>query len=133
MALFNADLTVEWGDCDEAGIVFYPNYFYWFDCTFQRMLRSRELGQRQLRSRFGAVTPLIDVGAKFLGPVRYDDVLQIEAEVVDWDERKFRTDYRVKHGASKVAVGHELRAWAVLADGKLKGAAIPEEFKKLMR
>ena len=96
MALFKTELIVEWGDCDEAGIVFYPNYFYWFDCTFQRMLRSRELGQRQLRSRFGAVTPLVDVGAKFLGPVRYDDVLRIEAAVVDWAERKFRTAYRVK-------------------------------------
>ena len=132
MALFKTELIVEWGDCDEAGIVFYPNYFYWFDCTFQRMLRSRELGQRQLRSRFGAVTPLVDVGAKFLGPVRYDDVLRIEAAVVDWAERKFRTAYRVKLGASTVAEGHELRAWASLTDGKLKAAAIPEEFKMLM-
>ncbi len=25
------DITVEWGDCDPAGIVFYPNYFRWFN------------------------------------------------------------------------------------------------------
>ena len=52
--------------------------------------------------------------------------------MVDWAERKFRTAYRVKLGASTVAEGHELRAWASLADGKLKAAAIPEEFKMLM-
>ena len=57
---------------------------------------------------------------------------RIEAAVVDWAERKFRTAYRVKLGASTVAEGHELRAWASLADGKLKAAAIPEEFKMLM-
>ncbi len=34
-------VTVEWGDCDETGIVFYPNYFCWFDCGFQRLLRGR--------------------------------------------------------------------------------------------
>ena len=38
---------VEWGDCDEAGIVCYPNYFYWLDCTFQRWLRSVGLSQRE--------------------------------------------------------------------------------------
>ena len=27
-------IRVQWGDCDPAGIVFYPRYFEWFDaCT----------------------------------------------------------------------------------------------------
>jgi YbgC/YbaW family acyl-CoA thioester hydrolase len=132
MAVFNAELSVEWGDCDEAGIVFYPNYFYWFDCTFQRMLRSRNLGQRQLRSQFGAQTPLIEAGANFNRPVRYDDVLQVEAEIVEWGGRKFRTSYRVVQGAHTVVQGHELRIWAIVVDGNLKGADIPDEFKKIM-
>jgi len=27
--MFRTEFPIEWGDCDEAGIVFYPNYFYW--------------------------------------------------------------------------------------------------------
>jgi hypothetical protein len=27
-ATYRDAVTVEWGDCDEAGIVFYPNYFF---------------------------------------------------------------------------------------------------------
>ena len=75
--MFRTEFIVEWGDCDEAGIVFYPNYFYWFDCTFQRLLRERKLGQRELKRRFGVVTPLVDVGARFLGPATHDDVLRV--------------------------------------------------------
>ena len=27
-------IRIQWGDCDPAGIVFYPRYFEWFDaCT----------------------------------------------------------------------------------------------------
>jgi acyl-CoA thioesterase FadM len=37
---FHYDVTVAWGDCDEAGIVFYPNDFYWFDSAFQALLRA---------------------------------------------------------------------------------------------
>lgn len=27
----SVDIVVEWGDCNPAGIVFYPNYFRWFN------------------------------------------------------------------------------------------------------
>jgi len=73
--MFRTEFIIEWGDCDEAGVVFYPNYFYWLDCTFQRLLRDRGLSQRELMRRFGVVTPLVDAGAKFRGPAKYDDGL----------------------------------------------------------
>lgn len=132
MSVFTTDFTVEWGDCDAAGIVFYPNYFYWLDCTFQRFLRSRGLGQRQTSAQFGAVTPLLDVGLRFRKPVRYDDVLTIEARVAEWEERRFRITYTLAAGGQQVAEGHELRAWAMLTDDGLKGAAIAPEFKRQM-
>lgn len=133
MELFTTEFTVEWGDCDEAGIVFYPNYFYWLDCTFQRYLRARGLGQRQNQAEFGAVTPLVDVGLQFRAPVRYDETIRIEAGIADWQERKFRIGYRIFSGEKIVAEGYELRAWArLMADG-LKGASIPDEFRRRMR
>lgn len=132
MMQFERNLTIEWGDCDEAGIVFYPNYFYWFDCTYQGMLRSKGLSQREIRARYGAVTPLVDVGASFRSPIRYDDVITIEADVQEWAERRLRIGYTVRCGDRLVATGHELRAWAVVtAEGGLKGAPIPADFKAL--
>jgi YbgC/YbaW family acyl-CoA thioester hydrolase len=132
MSSFEAGYEVEWGDCDEAGIVFYPNYFYWLDSTFQKFLRARELGQRQLMAQYGAVTPLVDVGLKFRSPVRYDQAIRILAEIDEWGERKFRISYRIFNAETLVAEGHEQRAWAIMVDGILKGAAIPEDFRRRM-
>lgn len=132
MEVFTTSYTVEWGDCDEAGIVFYPNYFYWLDCTFQRLLRGCGLGQRQLQARFGAVTPLVDVGLKFRAPARYDDVLTVSAAVSEWQERRFRIAYTLTCGETLVAEGHELRAWAVLSDAGIRGAAVPEDFRSML-
>lgn len=130
MSQFKRELTIEWGDCDDAGIVFYPNFFYWFDSTFQGLLRSKGLSQREIRSRFKAVTPLVDVGANFRSPVTYDDVVTIEATVSEWAERRMRVSYTVRCGERLVATGFELRAWAeVVGEGRLKGASIPDEFK----
>jgi YbgC/YbaW family acyl-CoA thioester hydrolase len=132
--MFETAFTIEWGDCDEAGIVFYPNYFYWFDSTYQRWLRTRSLSQRELRSRFGSVTPLVNVGARFMGPASYDDELQVRAQIEEWGERRFRVDYTLAVNGTTVATGFEERAWAIRSEnGALRGAAIPSEFKELMK
>ena len=128
--MFTTSLTVEWGDCDEAGIVFYPTYFYWFDCTFHRLLRARGLGQRVLRTRFEAVTPLVDVGAKFLRPCRYDDELAVTARFDNWDRTRFRLRYEFARAGQTAVVGHEERVWASLdAEGRLSAKEIDPAFK----
>ena len=130
--MFETEYIVEWGDCDEAGIVFYPNYFYWLDCTFQRFLRSHGLSQRELRKRFGAVTPIIQAHSDFKAPVRYDDTLHVGAIVRLESERRFRIDYQLSSNGRGVATAHEIRAWAlVAADGSIKGAPIDGTFLAL--
>lgn len=130
---FETSFTVEWGDCDDAGIVFYPNYFYWLDCTWQRLLRARGLGQRELKRRFDVVTPLMDVGCRFSAPVTYDDELVIAATIGEWHEKRFRVDYALSVAGRAVARGHELRAWAIAgADGRLASQPIDPAFRALL-
>ena len=130
--MYKTTFTIEWGDCDEAGIVFYPNYFYWLDCAFQRLLRSQGLSQRELRRRFGAVTPIVEAHCDFKAPARYDDELQFEIEVAAEGERKFRVDYHFLSHDRTVGRGYEVRAWATLdAEGKMRGAALNPEFLAL--
>lgn len=132
MHAFERRITVEWGDCDEAGIVFYPNYFYWFDCTYQAWLRQVGLSQRVLRQEYGAVTPLVDVGAHFRAPVAYDRDIRIGVRVAQWVERRFKLEYEVFNmDGLMVATGHEWRAWArVLPEGRLKGEPIAAGFRQ---
>ena len=132
--MFNTEFPIEWGDCDEAGVVFYPNYFYWLDCTFQRLIRARGLSLRELRRRFGVVTPIIDAGAKFRAPARYDDTLIVEAFVDTRETKRFRVAYKLSIGERAVAEGFEVRAWAQIdKDGVLSGHPIDTTFKDLMK
>ncbi len=128
---FHLDVTVAWGDCDEMGIVFYPNYYYWFDSAFHAFTGSRGVGQRAIRDRFGALgTPLVDTGARYRAAVRYDDRLRIRAEVESWSRRSFRMRYAVLRDDALMVEGHEVRAWVVPdPDGTFKSAAIPEAFR----
>lgn len=132
MSAFKRELTIAWGDCDDAGIVFYPNFFYWYDTTYHFYLSSLGTDLRDIKARFQAVTPLVDAGSKFRSPITYGDVVQIEAKLAEWADRRFRLEYVVTCGDRLVATGHELRAWAQFDEnGKLRGAPVPEEFKAL--
>jgi acyl-CoA thioester hydrolase len=131
--MFETSFTIEWGDCDEAGIVFYPNYFYWLDCTFQQFLRARGLSQRDLRKRFGAVTPIVQAHADFMAPARYDDVLGIKTSVGMEGERRFKVDYHFGCGGRIIGTGYEIRAWALVADdGSIKGAPVDAAFMSIL-
>lgn len=130
---FERSFMVEWGDCDEAGIVFYPRFFYWFDSTYQAWLRSVGLSQRVLRQRYDAVTPLIDVGANFIAPATYDDEIIVRVQVESWTERRFKLLYQIYLAERLIITGHEWRAWAqMLPEGGLRGVPIPQDFRALL-
>jgi acyl-CoA thioester hydrolase len=132
--MFTTEFTIEWGDCDEAGLVFYPNYFYWFDCSFHRMLRDRGLSQRELRRRFNVVTPLVDAGSRFLAPARYDDVLRANAAIDLWETKRFKIRYDLFVGDRPVVEGFEVRAWVNIDEtGRLKALPVDPAFKDLMQ
>jgi 4-hydroxybenzoyl-CoA thioesterase len=127
--MFKTSVTIEWGDCDEAGIVFYPNYFYWLDCAFQRLLRSHRLSQRELRNRYCAVTPIIQAHCDFKAPARYDDVLDIDVAIEADGERRFKVVYHLGSNGRTIAAGYEIRAWTrINADGSIASARVSEEF-----
>lgn len=48
--------TVEWGDCDPAGIVFYPRFFAAFDTSTSRMIeQAADIRQSDLFTAEGIV------------------------------------------------------------------------------
>ena len=58
-------LRIEWGDCDPAGIVYFPRYFEMFDVSTNLMMEAAGYPKNETLKRFDLVGwSLIDVGAK---------------------------------------------------------------------
>ena len=129
-------VEIAWGDCDDAGIVFYPQFFRWMDTAFHRWLRALGTSHRDVVSRFGVIgLPIVDAGAQFRLAVSYDETLIVAVRVVEWQPRRFRLGYRgTKPDGAVVFEGHEVRAFAArdAATGRLKGVDIASEFKQLL-
>src|SRR3954464_8891329 len=93
-------LTVEWGQCDPAGIVFYPQYLVMFDTSTGLLFARTGYAPAEMRKRYGIIgMPLVEEGAKFLAPCRFDDEIVIESEVSDWGRSSFTVRHRVLKGS----------------------------------
>ncbi len=127
------DVEVGWGHCDPAGIVFYPNFYQWFDEATHALLTARGVGHRYLAATFGIVgCGLIDTGATFKAPARFGDMLQIESRVSEMTNRTFRVEHVLSRNGVEICSGYEVRGCFVedaAAPNGLKAIRVPEELR----
>jgi 4-hydroxybenzoyl-CoA thioesterase len=76
MFTHSRDVEIEFGDCDPAGIVYYPNYFRMFDASTAHLFEAAlGMKKRQFVEKFGILgIPMVDTGAQFSKPSRYGRV-----------------------------------------------------------
>lgn len=125
-------LMVNFGDTDRAGIVYYPNYFKWFDIATHQFFRNIEMPLSKLDADHDIIIPLLDVGCTFEKPLYDDDVITIKTVVAEVNEKTILFNHEVFKGDTRTGYGHELHGWVRRTDGELKAVPIPENLKKLL-
>lgn len=131
------EIEIEWGQCDAAGIVFYPRYFEMFDAATTALFE-KAFGMKKIAwtRRFGIVgTPMVDTGANFRIPSTYGDVITLESRVTAVG----RSSIEITHIAFKrdeIAVeAHEKRVWTGRDPDnpdRLRAMPIPDEARALL-
>ena len=133
MKTYRHKVTVHWGDTDPAKIVFYPNYFVWFDQSALLLFDSVGLDWDTLMSRYGVSgVPIVEAKSRFIAPCRFRDEIVVESHVAKWSEKTFELSHTVLNGARRAVEGYEIRAWCKPdpdAPGGLKAFAIPPEVR----
>jgi 4-hydroxybenzoyl-CoA thioesterase len=124
-------VRITWGDCDPAGIVYYPRYFEMFDeSTVALFERALGMTKYQSQKEFDfAGYPMVDTRAKFSIPNRYGDDVEIESTIAEFRRSSFDIQHRMmKNGALSVECS-ETRVWVGRdpADAsKIKSIPIPQ-------
>ncbi len=131
MALVNRRaVTIEWGDCDPAGIVFYPRYFAMFDASTAALFAAA-LGMPKIawtrRYRLLGI-PMVDTRAKFSTPSAYGDEVVIESRIAAFRRSSFDVEHRLVRADGATGVeGFETRVWTVRDGDRIRSAPIPDE------
>ncbi|MEW6467247.1 MAG: acyl-CoA thioesterase, partial [Pseudomonadota bacterium] len=125
--------TVEWGDCDPAGIIYYPTYYRWMDAAGWHLLAA--LGFDAARMRAEHLTqPLVHAACDFKRSPTFGDRVAIHSQVARVGEKSFTLAHRFVREAdgAELAIGHEVRVWCRYEAGPgspLRGIAVPEALR----
>lgn len=130
-------VTIEWGDCDAAGIVFYPRYFAMFDWSTASLLTAA-FGMKKpdwLRHWKLAGIPMVDTRVTFHIASSFGDEVVIESRVTEIGRSSFSVHHQLikpgPDGAEALAAEcWEKRVWSVRDTHdptRMKGAPVPDE------
>ncbi len=131
MRTHRRSLRIEWGDCDPAGIVFYPRYFAMFDAS-TALLFEHVLGMKKaaMIAAYGIVGfPMVDTRARFIIPSAFGDDVTIESEVTEFRRSSFDIRHRLLKDTALAVEGFETRVWVGRHPDdphRIKAQAIPE-------
>jgi 4-hydroxybenzoyl-CoA thioesterase len=121
-------VRIEWGDCDPAGIIFYPRYFDIFDAS-TALIFERALGVtkfQMFKTLEFAGFPLVRTRARFLKPTRFGDDVVVESKI-SFGRSSFDVEHRLSLNSEICAECSEKRVWVVRdADGRLKSHPVPD-------
>lgn len=130
-------IRVEWGHCDPAKIVFYPQYFAWFDACTSHLFESVGLHPKTFFDQYGVIGfPLLEASAKFYVASAYGDDIDAESSVLEWGAKAFKLSHRFTRGETLLLEGAETRIFVTPHPDdpkRLKSVPVPKEVKKLMR
>ena len=130
--------TVEWGDCDPAGIVFYPRFFAAFDTSTSRLIEAAT-GLRKaeiIRSNGIIGWPMVDTGARFMVPASFGDEVEIDTRVTHVGRSSFALEHSLSRDGRLCIEATEVRVWAAhRSDGKpgIEGVPLPVELAARLR
>lgn len=129
-------VTVQFGDCDPGGIVFFPNFSRWMDAASLMFFTQCGVPPwRTLEKERGIVgTPLLEINTKFHKSVTYGETIVITTEVESWGRVAFTQVHRVSRGDELVCEGREVRAFVRRDEHdpeRLRAIPVPEDIRAL--
>ena len=131
-------VNVQFGDCDPAGIVFFPNFSRWMDeASLAFFMACGVPPWRELVKTRGIIgTPLLEIHTKFIRPATYGETIHVHTTVEDWAAKTFRHRHVVKRDGAVLCEGTEVRAFCIRDPDnpeRIKAIPVPEDILQLCR
>jgi 4-hydroxybenzoyl-CoA thioesterase len=132
MMVVTSNVRIEWGDCDPAGIVYFPRYFEIFDnCTHTLFERATGMIKSMMTEKYQIVgIPMVNARANFIKPSRYGEDVSVVSTIKEFRTSSFDVYHRLLNETELAVEGFETRVWVKVdrqRPGKISARAIPPD------
>ncbi len=118
---------VKFFDTDVMGVVHHANYIRWFETGRVEFLRELGIDLNEMMSD-GILFPIVEIGAKFRAPAKFDDDVEIftTAEALTRAKMQFRYEIRKRGEDKLLAEGNSTNVFT--SGGKI--CRLPEKYSE---
>ena len=130
MSEFSETLTrVRYKDTDQMGMVYYGNYFTFFDVRRVEYMRERGIAYKHMEREDDSYIVVAEASCRYLRPARYDDLLRIRTRVSESRRRSIRFAYEIlRHESGEVlATGETVH---IICNGEGRPKSLPEKYRQ---
>lgn len=107
---------VPYADTDQMAVVYYANYFIYFERIRNEIIRHGEYSYKEIE-KMGFMFPVIEAHASYDKPARYDDELTIKGWFESGRGSTFRMEYSIERDREELVSGYTIHC-VVNLDGK---------------
>ena len=128
---FVSRITVRFGDCDPAGLVYYPALFHYCHVAMEEFFAARcGVDYARLVSEERLGFPTVNARAEFFAPFVYGD----EAEVEVWASRVGRTsvtfEYRLRRASDRALCASATHVQVAMNLDERRAVPVPEDLRR---
>jgi len=126
-----ADTTVRvrYAETDQMGVVYYGNYFTWFEIGRVEFCRQVGFEYKQMESEDDSFIVVAEASCRYKRPARFDDLLTVRTRVTGSQRRTIRFAYEIfRHGSDElIATGETVH---VVCDRQGRPKSLPAKYRK---
>ena len=123
-------VRVRYKETDQMGVVYYGNYYTYFEIGRVEYLRGRGMSYKEMERQDDSYIVVAESRCRHVRPARYDDVLRIRTRVARARRRTLHFIYEIVNDATGelLATGETLH---VVCNKAGRPKALPEKYWKL--
>jgi len=122
-------VRVRYAETDKMAIVYYGNYYIYFEVGRVEYMRQRGVDYRAMEMEDDSFIVVAESHCRYRRPARYDDLLRVRTRVSELKSRTVRFTYEVLHDVSGelLATGETVH---VVCNSAGRPKSLPEKYRR---
>ena len=116
-------IRVRYAETDQMGVVYYANFFIWFEIGRVELLRQLGFQYKEMETDDDCHIPVVEATCRYKSPARYDDELLLETTVLALRRTIIKFGYRLFRT--------ENEAQTLLAEGETTHVTVNRSMRKV--
>ena len=130
MSAYTQDLTVNWGESDPFGLVYYAREVAWFNEIEHELFRQIGYPINRMINEDRSAFVMGEIQFRFVGPAAYGDRVQCTLTLIEVREKTVHWHCNATNldTGQQITEGNAIRVYAeIMDDGNLRSQQIPDD------